>query len=59
VMATGVADSMQDMIVCTLGTIAAIPVSLRLSDGKKGMLSNMVKDTICLHFGEQTETQGV
>ncbi len=59
VAATGVADSMQDMIVCTLGTIAAIPVSLRLSDGKKGVLSNMVKDTICLHFGEQTETQGV
>ena len=58
VMATGVADSMQDMIVCTLGTIAAIPVSLRLSDGKKGVLSNMARNTICLHFGEQTETQG-
>ena len=47
-----------DMIVCTLGTMAAVPVSLRLSGGKKGVLSNMVRDTICLHFGEQTDTQG-
>lgn len=53
VMATGVADSMQDMIVCALGTLAAVPIAFRLSDGKDGVLSNTVRDTIFLHFGKQ------
>ena len=53
VTTTGVADSMQDMIVCALGTLATVPIALRLSDGKRGLLSNTVRDTISLHFGDQ------
>ena len=47
---TGVADSMQDMIVCALGTIATIPVAYRLCAGKAGVLSTAVRDAVSINF---------
>ena len=48
---TGVADSMQDMIVCTVGALATIPAALRLCQGRHGLFSGMVHDFIVLNFG--------
>jgi len=42
VAATGVADSMQDMIVCILGTLAVLPVAYHLCREQRGLFSNMV-----------------
>ena len=47
---TGVADSMHDMIACLAGTVAVIPIALRLCAGKTGVLSNAVRDAIALNF---------
>lgn len=54
---TGVTDSMQDMIVCLVGTVVAIPVALRLCAGKAGVLSNAVMDAIALNFPSADEKQ--
>ncbi len=49
VMATGVADSMRDMIVCMLGTLAALPVLPRLVAGKDGMVVGAVREFLDLN----------
>ena len=43
VAATGVGDSMQDMIVCMIGTLAALPAAAQLAGGKSGLLSGAVR----------------
>ena len=43
VAATGVADSMQDMIVCMLGTLMTLPAARRLSRGQSGPISGAVQ----------------
>ena len=40
---TGVADSMQDMIVCLVGTIAILPAVKRLCSGKSGLITGAVE----------------
>ena len=42
VAATGVGDSMQDMIVCMIGTLAALPAAAQLAGGKSGLISGAV-----------------
>ncbi len=42
VEATGVADSMQDMIVCMAGTIATLPFVKRLTDGRQDIITGSV-----------------
>ena len=44
VRATGVADSMNDMLVCLAGTIAALPVIPRITQGKSGLLISPVRE---------------
>lgn len=39
VAATGVSDSMQDMIVCMIGTLAALPSVARLTKGRPNLLT--------------------
>lgn len=51
VVETGVADSMQDMIVCMLGTLVVLPAAQHLCRGQHGMLSDMVRDFIEIQFG--------
>ena len=51
VAATGVADSMQDMIVCTLGTLVLLPVPYHLCRGQRGLFSDMVRDFVAIQFG--------
>ena len=43
VAATGVGDSMQDMIVCMLGTLATLPAAPRLTSGRCALLSGAVR----------------
>ena len=38
------------MIVCMAGTVAAIPIALRVCRGKADILSNAVRDTVALNF---------
>lgn len=52
VLTTGVADSMQDMIVCTLGTLATVPAALHGCSGKPGFLSGIVRDFVAAQFPE-------
>ena len=42
VAATGVADSMQDMIVCLVGTLATLPSVVRLTKGRPDLLTGGV-----------------
>lgn len=42
VQLTGVSDSMQDMIVCMIGTLATLPFVRRLVDGKRDLLTGAV-----------------
>lgn len=43
VAATGVADSMQDMIVCMLGTLLTLPAVKHMAHGKFGLISGAVE----------------
>ena len=47
---TGISDSMWDMIVCMAGTVAAIPIALRVCRGKSGIFSNAVRDAVAINF---------
>jgi len=49
VRATGVADSMNDMIVCLLGTLAALPAIPKLINGKSGVLVSPIREFISLN----------
>lgn len=49
VMSTGVADSMNDMLVCMAGTLAALPVVPRLAKGRSGPLTSSVREFIALN----------
>ena len=52
VLTTGVADSMQDMIACTLGTLATVPAALHGCSDKPGFLSGIVRDFVAAQFPE-------
>lgn len=43
VAATGVSDSMNDMLVCMAGTIAALPAVARLAKGRRGVLTSPIR----------------
>ena len=43
VLATGVADSMNDMLICLAGTLLALPAIPRLAHGKDGILISPVR----------------
>ncbi len=43
VATTGVGDSMQDMIVCLIGTVIALPAALRMCGGRGGWLTAPVE----------------
>lgn len=47
---TGVGDSMQDMIVCLIGTLAVLPCAHRLTGGRRGVLSGAVEAFVLLNF---------
>lgn len=47
---TGVSDSMNDMIVCLLGTLAALPAVPRLANGKNGMLISPIREFCSLNM---------
>ena len=49
VQATGIADSMNDMLVCLLGTLAALPAIPKLINGKSGVLVSPVREFISLN----------
>lgn len=52
VAATGVADTMQDMIVCLIGTLAAVPALIRFyRSGRGGILYTPVQVFIDRNFG--------
>ena len=42
VASTGVADSMQDMIVCLLGTLLLLPAVKHLAEGKTTVLNVLI-----------------
>ena len=50
VEATGVADSMQDMIVAMVGTLATLPFALRLTRGKRDLLTGAVEAFVELNL---------
>lgn len=47
---TGVSDSMQDMIVCLIGTLATLPFVRRLCAGKRDLLTGAVSSFIELNL---------
>lgn len=50
VEATGVADSMQDMIVAMLGTFATLPFAHRLAAGKRDLITGAVDAFVALNL---------
>lgn len=50
VAATGVSDSMQDMIVAMIGTLATLPFAWRLAQGKRDLLTGAVDAFIELNL---------
>ena len=50
VAATGVADSMQDMIVCMIGTLATLPFVHRLCGGKRDLVTGAVEAFVELNL---------
>ena len=48
--ATGVADSMQDMIVCMIGTLVTLPFVHRLCHGKTDPLTGAVSAFVELNL---------
>ncbi len=50
VAATGVADTMQDMIVCLLGTVALLPFASMLCDGRHNALTGGVEAFVELNL---------
>ena len=50
VEATGVSDSMQDMIVAMIGTLATLPFAKRLTDGKRDLMTGAVDAFIELNL---------
>ena len=46
VKATGIKDTMNDMLVCLVGTIATLPIVHRLSRGKHGPFSSPIQSFI-------------
>jgi len=51
VAATGVSDTMQDMICCLIGTVAFLPSAIRLSRGRGDWLTGAVSDFIQENYG--------
>lgn len=50
VAATGVSDSMNDMLVCMAGTIAALPAVANLAKGRGGPLSSPIRAFVETNF---------
>ncbi len=46
VRTTGISDTMNDMLVCMAGTIAALPAVKHISEGKNGLISSAVRSFI-------------
>ena len=58
VQATGVSDTMQDMIVCTLGALLALPSMLRYyRQGKGGFLMNALTAFVHFNPGKKGDAQ--
>ena len=51
VSATGVSDTMQDMICCLAGTVAFLPSAIRLSRGQGDWLTGAVSDFVQENYG--------
>lgn len=51
VAATGVSDTIQDMICCLIGTVAFLPSAIRLSRGRGDWLTGAVSDFIQENYG--------
>ena len=58
---TGVGDTMQDMLVCMIGTLLFLPFIIRFFQGKYNLLTGgvaalMLKNHLCAHSEEEVET---
>lgn len=51
VLDTGVADTMQDMIVCMLGTLATLPALARMARGRFGFIGGAAQTFAHFNFG--------
>lgn len=54
VAATGVSDSMNDMLVCMAGTIAALPAVVRLAKDRRGVLTSPVRAFVEYNFPKES-----
>lgn len=49
VVSTGVADSMNDILICMVGTLAALPIVPALARGRNGMLTDSIREFVMLN----------
>ncbi len=54
VAATGVSDSMNDMLVCMAGTIAALPAVVSLARSRRGVLTSPIRAFVENNFPEKS-----
>lgn len=52
VLTTSVSDSMLDMIVCLIGTVATLPFVKRLCDGRRGLITGAVEAFVEINLKE-------